>query len=149
MEILKSIDKVLAAFGNVRALERLHVDTFTEEKIKNISGVKIAESRDGQLWVKFQELNEFLFMNVTILSHLDLKSSAGAILVFFTKDYEIEIDSDENDIESSFSNVSNTWITEISFVISTKEKDIIKSINFEELEYHFRRKKIHLRAIKA
>ena len=68
MDILKSIDKILATFGNPRAMQRTHVDTYTEDRIKNISGVKIAESREGQFWITFQELNGYLFMNATILS---------------------------------------------------------------------------------
>lgn len=46
-EYFKTKDKILAALGNMRAMRRLHVDTYTEEKIKNISGVKIAESKKG------------------------------------------------------------------------------------------------------
>jgi len=37
--MFKKIDKVLAALGNMKAMERLHVDTFTEDKIKNIKGI--------------------------------------------------------------------------------------------------------------
>ena len=61
MNIFRKKDEILAALGNVRAMQRLHVDTYTEERIKNISGTKIAESKQGQFWVNFQELNGFLF----------------------------------------------------------------------------------------
>ena len=142
MNILRKKDEILAALGNIRAMERLHVDTHTEEKIKNISGIKIAESKQGQFWVSFQELNGFLFMNSTILSHLNLKTYRGTKITLMTKDYEIEIDSDENEIESHFSNVSNTWITKVSFVIEIKEREIIENRNFEEIEYQFKNEKL-------
>lgn len=135
MNILRKKDEILAALGNIRAMERLHVDTHTEKKIKNISGIKIAESKQGQIWVSFQELNGFLFMNSTILSHLNLKTIRGTKITILTNDYEIEIDSDEKEIESDFSNVSNTWITKVSFVLDAKEKEIIENRNFEEIEY--------------
>lgn len=142
MNILRKKDEILAALGNIRAMERLHVDTHTEEKIKNISGIKIAESKQGQFWVNFQELNEFLFMNSTILSHFDLKTSRGTKITILTKDYEIEIESDEKEIESDFSNVSNTWITKVSFVIDSKEREIIENRNFEEIEYKLKKEKL-------
>ncbi len=142
MNILRKKDEILAALGNIRAMERLHVDTHTEEKIKNISGIKIAESKHGQFWVSFQELNGFLFMNSTILSHLNLKTLRGTKITILTKEYEIEIDSDEEEIESDFSNVSNTWITKVSFVIDSKERKIIENRNFEEIEYQLKKEKL-------
>ena len=148
MDVLKTKNKILAAFGNIRAMERLHIDTHTEEKIKSISGIKIAESKEGQFWVGFQELNGFLFMNSTILGHLSLKTSKGIKITLLTKDYEIEIDSDEKEIESDFSNVSNTWITELSFVVESKEREIIENREFEELEYQLKKQRFSLQVKK-
>lgn len=148
MNILKTIDRILATLGNPRAMERTHVDTYTEEKIKNISGVKIAESKEGQFWVTFQELNRYLFMNVTILSKLNLTSISGAKLTILTNEYEIELDTDEKEIESNFSNVSNTWITKVSFEIDTKEREIIESENFEEIKYEFKNEILQFQKVK-
>ncbi|WP_422090403.1 hypothetical protein [Tenacibaculum ovolyticum] len=147
MNIFRKKDEILASLGNMRAMKRLHVDTFTENKIKNVSGIKIAESKDGQFWVEFQELNEVLFMNSTILSRIDLKTFKGAKITLLTEDYEIEINSDERTIESDFSNVSNTWITKVSFIIDLKERKIIEERNFEELEYKFKKEVLNLRVV--
>ena len=147
MNIFRKKDEILASLGNVRAMKKLHVDTYTENKIKNISGVKIADSKEGQFWVEFQELNETLFMNSTILSRIELKTFKGAKITLLTEDYEIEIDSDEKGIESDFSNVSNTWITKVSFIIDSKERKIIEDRSFKELEYKFKKGTLNLRAI--
>ncbi|WP_028890115.1 hypothetical protein [Tenacibaculum ovolyticum] len=147
MNIFRKKDEILASLGNMRAMKRLHVDTFTENKIKNVSGIKISESKDGQFWVEFQELNEVLFMNSTILSRIDLKTFKGAKITLLTEDYEIEINSDERTIESDFSNVSNTWITKVSFIIDLKERKIIEERNFEELEYKFKKEVLNLRVV--
>lgn len=144
MDILKTADKILAAFGNIRAMERLHVDTYTEDKIKNISGIKTAESKEGQFWVNFQELNGYLFLNATVLSRNDLNTKKGSKITLHTNEYEIEIESDEKEIESDFSNVSNTWITKVSFIIENKEKEIIKNKKFKQLEYQFKKGKLIL-----
>ncbi|WBX77340.1 hypothetical protein PG911_03505 [Tenacibaculum ovolyticum] len=147
MNIFRKKDEILASLGNMRAMKRLHVDTFTENKIKNVSGIKIAESKEGQFWVEFQELNEVLFMNSTILSRIDLKTFKGAKITLLTEDYEIEINSDERTIESDFSNISNTWITKVSFIIDLKERKIIEERNFEELEYKFKKETLNLRVV--
>lgn len=147
MDIFRKKDEILAALGNIRAMERLHVDTFTEDKINNISGVKIAESREGEFWIDFQELNGYLFMNATILGRINLKTSRGIKLTLLTKEYEIEIDSDEKEIESDFSNVSNKWITKVSFVLDDKERVIVENRNFEALEYQIKKATISLVAI--
>ena len=147
MDILKSIDNILATFGNPKALQRTHVDTYTEDRNKNISGVKIAESKEGQFWITFQELNGYLFMNATILSKLDLKTNTGAKIIILTKDYEIELDADEKEIDSSFSNISNTWITKVSFELSVKEREIIEDKNFEEIEYEFKKGKLRFQKV--
>ncbi|PKH49216.1 hypothetical protein CXF68_00280 [Tenacibaculum sp. Bg11-29] len=147
MNIFRKKDEILASLGNMRAMKRLHVDTYTENIIKSISGIKIAESKDGQFWVEFQELNETLFLNSTILSKIDLKTFKGAKIILLTEDYEIEINSDERTIESDFSNVSNTWITKVSFIIDSKERKIIEERNFEELEYKFKTEVLNLRVV--
>lgn len=138
MDILKLKDQIFAALGNIKSMERLHVDTFTEDKIKNISGTKIAESTEGQFWVSFQELGGFLFMNATILGHLNLNTNNGIKIILFTTEYEIEFDSDEKEIQSDFSNVSNTWITKVSFVIDATEKKMIENKEFDQIECHFK-----------
>ena len=144
MNLLRKKDEILAALGNMRAMKKLHVDTYTEDRIKNISGLKIAESKEGQFWIEFQELNGTLFMNSTILSRIDLKTNKGAKITLLTEDYEIEIQSDEKTIESDFSNISNSWITKVSFIIELKEREIIEDRAFEELEYQFKKGKISL-----
>jgi hypothetical protein len=148
MYILRKKYEILAALGNIKAMERVHVDTYTEEKIRNISGIKIAASKQGQFWVNFQELNGFLFMNATILSYLSLQTTQGTKITVLTKAYKIEIDSDEKEIESDFSNVSNTWITKVIFVIDIKEREIIENGYFEEIEYQFKKDKLRFLAKK-
>ena len=58
-------------------MERLHVDTFTEDKINNIEGDKIAESREGQLYCGATELNGYLFLETIMLSGVNIKTFNG------------------------------------------------------------------------
>ncbi|WP_405409779.1 hypothetical protein [Maribacter sp. Asnod1-A12] len=148
MSIFRKIDKVLGAFGNIKALERTHIDTFTENLITNISGVKIAESKDGQLFAEFQELAGFDFLESTILSKENIKTFKGAKLSFIGDNNELILDSDITEIESDYSNVSNRWMTKVSYVVTKDDIKFItqKKANFILFEY--KKKSIKLYVIK-
>jgi hypothetical protein len=142
MKLFKIIDKVLASFGNIRAMERTHVDTFTEDLIKKIKGKKIAESAFGQLFVSYQSLSDFEFLNVSVLSGTNIKTTKGCDLMFESKGEKIIIPSDTKEIESDFSNVSNRYLTKISFIIEETDKQMISNGNFEKVFLNYKKKSL-------
>jgi len=142
MKFLKAIDKVLAGFGNIRAMERNHVDTFTEDLITNIKGQKIAESEYGQLFVSHQHLNGYNFLNASILSGSNIKTFKGCAIVFESGDSKISISSDTKDIESDFSNVSNRWLTKVSFIIDESQKTMISNKDFDNVFINYKKKSL-------
>jgi len=148
MSIFRKIDKVLGAFGNIRALERTHVDTFTENLITNIKGDKIAESVDGQLWVEFQELAGFNFLESTILSRENIKTYKGATLTFYGEEEDLVLNSDITEIESDYSNVSSRWMTKVSYVVSKDEIQFIKAKKANRVLFEYKRKSISFQGIK-
>lgn len=144
MNIFKTIDKVLAGFGNIKAMERNHVDTFTEDLIQNIKGKKLAESKVGQLFGSFQNLSGYEFLNVSILSATNIKTFKGCELVFETDNGSILMPSDTKEIESDFSNVSNRWLTKISFILNESEKDLVSNGNFKSVTLNFKKTSLKL-----
>jgi len=144
MGIFKKVDKLLASMGNISAMERLHVDTVTEGKILNIAGEKIAESKEGQLWVGIQELTGYYFLETTIVSALNIKTFDGATLIFKGGKEDFELKSDTQEIKSEFSNVSNRFIAEVSFDITEAEIDQMVKGNFTEVVFKFKKKTILL-----
>ena len=148
MSIFRKIDKVLGAFGNIKALERTHVDTFTENLITNISGVKIAESKDGQLYVEFQELAGFDFLESIILSRENIKTFKGAKLSFIGDNDELILDSDITEIESDYSNVSNRWMTKVSYVVTKDDIKFITEKKANLIVFEYKKKSIQLYGIK-
>ncbi len=142
MKLFRTVDKVLAAFGNIRAMERTHVDTYTEGLISKINGEKIAESNFGQLFVSYQDLAGYEFLNATVLSGTNIKTFKGIRLVFEFEGKEIIFFSDDKEIESDFSNVSNRWLTKISFVINSDDKEMIQNRRFEKVFLNFKKKSL-------
>jgi hypothetical protein len=130
--------------GNIKAMERLHVDTVTEDKILNIGGDKIAESKEGQLWVGIQELSGYYFLETTIVSVLNIKTFDGATIIFKGGKEDIELKSDTQEIKSEFSNVSNRFIAQASFDITKDEINNMVKGDFTEVEIKFKKKSILL-----
>jgi hypothetical protein len=126
---MKLFDKVLSGLGNIKAMERLHVDTFTEGLIENVEGDKIAESEDGEIWAGFQELGGYYFLNLNVISKISLKSKKRNILTFLGSTEKLVLTSDADEFESDYSNVSKRWMTHITYEVSEEE---IKTIQKEE-----------------
>ena len=147
MSIFRKIDKILGAFGNIRALERTHVDTYTENLIENIKGEKIAESVNGQLWADFQELAGFDFLEATILSRVNIKTFKGGKIIF-DGETPLILYSDITEIESDYSNVSNRWMTKVSFVVTKKNINQIQLKGSTEVRFEYKKKFIIFKVIK-
>ena len=145
MKILKSIDKVLAAFGNIKAMERTHVDHHTENLISEISGEKIAKSEYGILFANFQNLAGYEFLNTEILSGSNIKTFNGSSLTFIKGKEEVIFFSDTKEIESDYSNISNRWLTKISFVINEDDKNMMLNKEFDEVIFKYKKKSLPMK----
>jgi len=141
MALFKKVDKVLAALGNIKAMERLHVDTVTETKIENIPGEKIAESDEASIHAGISDLNDYLFLETIVVSKHNIKTFKGATLSFKGGD-EFKLTSDTQEIVSDFSNVSKRYMTTISFDITENEIELLRAGNYDTI--HFECKKVKL-----
>ena len=142
MGLFKKIDTVLASLGNIKSMKRTHVDTFTEEKIANVSGEKYGISEFGFLYVEYQELGGFFFLNSTVISASNFKTNKGSILEFNSKEKDLVLKSDDYMIESDFSNVSNRWITRINYPVSEQELKLIYNKGFDSVTFKVKKYKI-------
>lgn len=132
MKLFKKVDHVLAALGNMKAMERTHVDTYTENKMKEIHGEKIAGNQKYGIWIHFTELAGFHFLEVTFLSHMNINTFKGIEISFLGGEIEMYIDSDTKEIDSTYSNVSNRWMTSASFEVTEED---ITFINKKEYDF--------------
>lgn len=136
--MLKLLKILVTKLGGVDTDPSTHIDTFTEERINTIIGEKIAKSKNGGIWTRFQELAGYTYLDAVIVGEKDIKNFNGCSLTFIDKENEVaKLQSDTREIESTFSNVSNRWITEVSFDISGINIDYIieKKSTHIKLEY--------------
>ncbi|WP_431135877.1 hypothetical protein [Psychroserpens mesophilus] len=118
------ITKLKAAFGNPKAMEKLHVDDHTEVIIKDIDNDPFAISESNVLYAGLNELGGYYFFQTVIVGTFHIKTVKGAQLKVIGHDFELLLDSDTIELESDHSNVSNRSISKIDFQI--EEADAAK-----------------------
>ena len=140
MKLFKKVNKVLASFGNNKAIERLHADAPTEKKINIENGDKIAESKEGEFWIGIQELNGYLFLETIVISGINIKTFNGGTLIFSDDTNEFILKSDTQEIVSEFSNEFNRFVTKISFDITEAEIQRVVKREFNQVRFEFKKK---------
>lgn len=147
MKLLKSLDKLLASMGNIDAMERTHIDTHTENRMQEVAGEQLAKSEHGGIWAALQELNGYVFMEVTVLGTTKIKSLKGCTLTFLG-DTNLTLTSDSYEISSEFSNVSTRWMTQMSFEITKKDLSYISKKKYNQIQLDFKKKSLLFEAKK-
>lgn len=140
--MLNLLKTIVTKLGGVDTAQSTHVDTFTEDKMNTIIGDKIAVSnRGGGIWIRHQELAGYKYINAVIVGEKDMKNFKGCSLTFFDNETEIvKLLSDTQEIESTFSNVSNRWLTEVSFDITDINVDFIKEHKYTQVKLEYKKK---------
>lgn len=141
MNFLKKIDRFLGNMGHLKASERNHIDTYTEEKINGLRGEKIAKSENGGgIWITLQELAGYKYLNIDIVNDKKMNNYQGCTLSFLNEtDLVLNLKSDTKEIESNFSNVSNRWITEVSFDITDIDINLIHPENSTRIKLEYKK----------
>lgn len=99
------------------------VEVFSEEKVTDYIGDKIAAHETGGIWIKVQELAEFHFLNVTIVGNQNIKTHNGITFNFIANDKTYELHSDTQEIKSEKSTAFNQFVTQFSFDITEVDFD--------------------------
>jgi len=125
--MINILKKVVVAMGGVDTSEKNHVDTYAENTIVKIPGDKMATtSNGGGIWTEITEIEEYEFLDIHVVGFKPYKSYNGAELLFTKEGKEIAVlHSDTKEIVSTHSNVSERYLTTISFEITNKNLDFL------------------------
>lgn len=126
-----TLDKIRAAFGNIRAMERTHVDNHTEDIINSIDQEAFAVSENNVLFTRVSELGGYYYVISITVGTFKIKTMKGAKLHLTGNDFNITLNSDMDEFESDHSNVSNRYITRIDFQI---EKEDVPKLNKKSIK---------------
>ena len=119
-------DKILTAFGNIRAMERTHVDNYTEDIINSLKDEAFAISDENVMFLAVKELGGFYYLKTIIIGAFKIKTIKGATLMIIGNEFELKLKTDMDEFESEYSNISNRHITRIDFQI---EKEDVSKID--------------------
>lgn len=147
MNLKHSILKVQAALGNVRAMEKLHVDTYTEDIIIKVEGTRFASSELNEIYMDVVELAGYYYVKTIVLGSFHIKTWKGATLLIKGRNFELNLVSDMQEIESDFSNVSNRSVTQIDFVIEEQDIDKIEKSRIDNITISSKKKTAHFENI--
>jgi len=113
-----SFDKVLAAFGNTRAMENTVVDNVTEDIINSIKDKPFAVSEQNVMYAAIKELGGYYYLKTIIVGSFKIKTMKGATLSISGNELDLILKTDMDEFESDHSNISGTYITRIDFQIN-------------------------------
>jgi hypothetical protein len=137
-----SITRLRAAFGNMSAMEKLHVDTHTESIINDIENEPFAISESNVLYAGLGELAGYHLLQTVIVGTFHLKTFKGAKLNIKGNDFELNLNSDMVELESDFSNVSHRSITKIDFEIDEDDLPKIVKSKIQTLELTAKKERV-------
>ena len=135
-------DKILAAFGNIRAMERTHVDNHTEDIINSIDEDPFAISEQNVLFAKTSELGGYFYVITIIVGRFKIKTMKGAKLAIKGNNFDLILNSDTDEFESDHSNMSNRFITRIDFQIEKEDVSKFDKASIESLKLSTKKQEV-------
>ena len=142
--MFKGLNKLFASLGSVKAMEKLSATSDNESLVQPVDGDKIGQSKDGQLFVAYQEMQGYLFMETLFVANKNIKSFSGAQLFFKSANGDFTLSSDSKEIECEFSNELNRFVSEITFDILEEQITRITARDLESVTFQSRKKKIEM-----
>lgn len=114
-----------------------------------VDGEKIGESQDGHLYMAFNEISGYLFLETLLASSIVIKTFDGATLDFKSTNGDFSLISDTKELASEFSKHVNRHMTECSFDITEDYIKRLQKRDFETVSYSFKKKIILMDMVKA
>lgn len=142
-----NLDKIRAAFGNIKAMERTHVDNHTEDIINSIDQDPFALSDKNVLYASVSELGGYFYVITITVGAFKIKTMKGAKLNIASDDFNLTLNSDINEFESDHSNVSNRYITRIDFQIEKEEVSKFDKKNIKTLKLTSKKQEVIFKTI--
>lgn len=129
-----SLTKLKAAFGNSESMEKLQVDTYTEDIINDVEGIPFALSNMNVMYAGLSELAGYNYFKTITIGTLQLKTFQGAILNINGTDFKLKLKSDMEELESEPTSISKRNVTRIDFEIDAEDVSKISRATIESLE---------------
>jgi hypothetical protein len=139
-----SLSKLKSAFGG-NSKPNKPADSI-EKIISEVENTPFGVSDSNVLFAGLNELGGYYFFQTVVVGSFKFKTYDGAKLIMKSDDFELELDSDMQELESEPSQVVKRFITKIDFQI--EESDIINLQSKHIREFKLKTKKGDLSFVK-
>ncbi|MFT4850351.1 MAG: hypothetical protein ACI83B_002908 [Sediminicola sp.] len=147
MGILKGLSKVFSGKGKTESSDDIESTSFADNLRLEVEGERLAESNDGVLYINYQELGGYEFLNLMIFSRINIRTKSHC-KILFSGSSNLELTSDEEEIESDNSNPAKVWITTMSFDITKDQIKYISSKVADKIEIRYKKKEFVFKVVK-
>jgi len=147
MGIFKGLSKVFSGKGKTATNNDTELPSFADNLKLEVEGERLAESNDGVVYINYQELGGFEFLNLMIFSRINIRTKSHC-QILFSGSSNLELTSDEEEIESDNSNPAKIWITTMSFDITKDQIKYISSKVADEITLTYKKKTLVFKTVK-
>ncbi|MDN3492395.1 hypothetical protein [Winogradskyella bathintestinalis] len=109
-------------FGTTTSETKSKSGDTIEAIVKDVDNRPYGISENNVLYAGLNELGGYYFFQTVVVGQLNVKSKNGAVLVFKSDNFELELNSDMPEFESESSDIKGRQVTKIDFQI--EENDI-------------------------
>jgi hypothetical protein len=146
MDIFRELSTIFSGKNNAQSNGDA-LPSFAENLKLEVEGERLAESNDGVVYINYQELGGFEFLNLIVFSRINIRTKKHC-KILFSGSSDLELTSDEEEIESDNSNPAKIWITTMSFDINKDQIDYISSKVASTITLSYKKKDIVFKTIK-
>ncbi len=147
MGILKGLSKVFSGKAKTETNDDAELPSFADNLKLEVEGERLADSNDGVIYINYQELGGFEFLNLMIFSRINIRTKSHC-KILFSGSSNLELTSDEEEIESDNSNPAKIWITTMSFDITKEQIKYISSKIADEIKISYKKKEFVFKVVK-
>jgi len=128
-------------FGGKKNEDNIANDNYIETIIKSSVNVPLALSTDSVMYVGYNELGGYYYLQTFIVGRLKVKTKTGAKLEVVGNNYSLNLNSDMPELESNPAHPLEGYVTKIDFEIDKNDVDKIKRSNVKTLSLFIKKEK--------
>ncbi|RLJ64350.1 hypothetical protein CLV86_1467 [Lacinutrix venerupis] len=129
-------------FGSKQNEEVLTNDNYIETIIQSGEGEPLAISNNEVMYVGYNELGGYYYLQTFIVGRLKVKTKNGAKLEIIGNNYTLNLNSDMPEFESESASPLDGHVTRIDFQIEKADVEKIKRSNIKQLTLYVKKKEI-------
>ncbi|WP_452224277.1 hypothetical protein [Lacinutrix chionoecetis] len=133
-------------FGSKQKEDKTADDNYIETIIKSSENEPLALSNNSVMYVGYNELGGYYYLQTFIVGRLKVKTKNGATLDVEGTNYNLTLNSDMPELESDPAHPLEGYVTKIDFQIEKKDVEKIKRSNIKTLTL-FIKKEEHIFSI--